>query len=480
MKTLNNTKRNGAFICSAVVAVFACLSASVSESYGQDVNSAYFIDNYTYSYRLNPAFTTKKSFIGGLLSNVNSGTNSNVGLSTFFYPYEGQLATFMHPAVDREEFLQKLKKKNRVNINISYNVASTGFWTKFKGKDIFQTFELNMRNNSSSKVPYNLFSFLKPAGEEDFFYDLSHISAYTQTYMEMASGTALKFGNLEVGGRVKFLLGTNRINLKIMEMYASLDGFQWSLSSYAELAAAGGGVKRRLKHGSLGDYDIVNLAKIKYRPLGFGGIGGAIDLGVRYQVNDYINVSAAINDLGAIIWRNKVKGLNSGETFLVQVDDIQLDDIGSLGDVIEGIINKVESVYEFHPGKKSFSTQSLPLNFNVGAEFKMPFYKKMSIGILGSFRDSHINRYNELRMSLNAAPLKWLSLSLNTSITTYGWEVGGMVNVYAKKFSAFIGTDSYYYHMTPHLVPVNNFNTHVVLGVNYLLSRNPWVKNQKR
>ena len=85
----------------ALLASVALLLASYSESHSQDLQSAYFIDNYTYSYRLNPAFTTKKSFIGGPISNVNAGTNSNVGLSTFFYPRDGKLATFMHPSVDR-------------------------------------------------------------------------------------------------------------------------------------------------------------------------------------------------------------------------------------------------------------------------------------------------------------------------------------------------------------------------------------------
>ena len=462
----------------AATLIWLCFSSS--EVSAQDLNSAYFIDNYTYSYRLNPAFTTKKNFVGGLLSNVNAGTYSNIGISTLFYPYEGQLATFMHKSVDKEEFLGKLKDKNRINVNASYNIASTGFWTNFKGKKIFQTFELNLRSNSAAKIPYNLFKFLKGGSEDDFFYDLSHVSAYTQTYLEAAAGTSTRFGNLEVGARAKFLVGTNKMYMNIKQMYASLDGFDWSFHSKAVMTGAGGGIKRRMKEGSMGGYEAVDFNGIKYRPLGLGGLGGAIDIGARYQVNEYINVSASINDLGVIFWRNRVVGYNDGSTWIVSVDDIALDDVGGLGDVIEGIIDKVESVYEFLPDKKNFTTQSLPINFNAGAEFKMPFYKKMSIGLLGSFRSSHLTRYNEFRISLNATPLKWLSLSLNTAYTTFGWQLGGMVNVYAKKFSAFLGTDSHYYHMTPQLLPVNEFNTHVVFGVNYLLTRNPWIKRSRQ
>ena len=87
---------------------------------------------------------------------------------------------------------------------------------------------------------------------------------------------------------------------------------------------------------------------------------------------------------------------------------------------------------------------------------------------------------DNINYEINAGQQIVVPIGSFSTITTYGWEFGGMVNVYAKKFSAFMGTDSYFYHMTPHLVPVNNFNTHVVFGVSYLLSRNPWVKRQKR
>ena len=217
---------------------------------------------------------------------------------------------------------------------------------------------------------------------------------------------------------------------------------------------------------------------IKWRPLGFGGVGGAIDLGVKYEINDYINVSASVNDLGFIVWKNKVNAINAGKTYIIQIDDIDSEE-GSILDVVNDVIDKFKSVYEFYPEKNNYSTQLLSINANLGAEFKMPFYRKMSVGILATTRNSHVNRYNEVRMSLNAAPLKWLSFSLSTAYTTFGWEVGGMVNVYAKKFSAYLGTDSYYFNMNSQFLPIHEANAHVVFGVNYLLTRNPFKRHRR-
>ena len=459
-----------------LAAVFVCALSPTIE--GQDLQSAYFIDNYTYSYRLNPAFTTKKNFIGGLISSVNAGSNSNVGVSTFFYRHDGELVTFMHKSVDKEEFLSRIHPINKLSVYENHNIASTGFWTSFKGKDIFQTFEINWRNNTVARLPYNLFSFLKGKEEDDFIYDLSNVSAFTQSYIELASGTAFKLGNLEVGARVKFLLGTNKIYMDVSKMYANLNGNEWAVKSTGTLTASGGGIHNRVEPGALGGYDRQDMDGINWSPVGLGGFGGAVDLGAKYEINEFINLSASLTDLGGILWKNKVNAYNDGETWILSTDDINLDAEGSIGHVLNSVVNKFKSMYEFIPRKKNWTTQGLTWSANLGAEFKMPFYKKMSVGLLGTWRNSSINRYTEARLSINTAPLKWLSFSINTAYTTYGWEIGGMVNVYAKKFSVFLGTDSYYYNMTPQLIPVYEANTQIVFGVNYLLTRNPFKRSR--
>ena len=51
-------------------------------------------------------------------------------------------------------------------------------------------------------------------------------------------------------------------------------------------------------------------------------------------------------------------------------------------------------------------------------------------------------------------------------------------NVYAKKFSAYLGTDSYYFNMNSQFLPIHEANAHVVFGVNYLLTRNPFKRRR--
>lgn len=443
------------------------LFSSLYSLFSQEIREGYFMDSYVYGYRLNPAFQTEKNFIGGILS-ISGGTQSNVGLSTFFYPHEGELVTFMHPSVSQEEFLSKIRDKNKINFNLKENILSYGFWKKFRGREFFNTLELNYINSTAARIPKGLFEFLKADAPEDFSYDLSNVKAFTNTYFELAYGSSLKMGKLSLGARAKFLVGMNAIRLNVSSMYAFLAADEWAMYSNAEFYAAGGGVKRRMKEAPVGGYDVCDLSYVKFRPFGFGGLGLGVDLGIKYEFNEYINVSAAIKDLGFIWWFNKACGESKDYKWIFSGEIIEeIEDFSNIKDVVNLLVDNVKSIYEFEPKKRCVKGKPLTYTANIGAEFKMPFYEKMSIGILGTQIYNHIVPFHEVRMSLNARPLDWLGLTVSTAYSTYGWEYGGMVNFYAKKFSVFLGTDNYYTHMTPQFVPVNQFNTHVALGFTY-------------
>ncbi len=459
-----------------IISLLLVLSASV-DLYSQDLQSAYFVDSYLYSYRLNPAFQPSKNFIGALAGNIHAGTHSNVGVSTFFYPDEdGHLKTFLHPSIEREEFLSKLQKTNRIMLNLNYNIASVGYWTEYYKRPAYQTFELNLRNNTSARLPYNLFSFLKNGSGKNFEYDLSNVYAYTNTFLEFASGTSIKFGNLQLGARGKLLIGLQKINLRVREMFAVLSGEFWNLHSTADVTAAGG-IKNKMQQGAWGYYEVIDLKNIKINSLGLGGVGAAIDLGFKYKINDFLNISGSLNDFGVIVWKNNVKGYNDGRSWIFSDSSIEFDGIGSIGTVVNNAINSIKSAYEFLPDNENkISYQSLSYTANLGVEFILPFYKKISLGVLGTFVSGRVFSYKEIRASLNVKPLKWFSASLSCATTSLGLEWGGMVNINLDRFSFFIGTDSYYYKMTRQFIPVDEFNTQIVVGFNYIIKKNPFAR----
>ena len=171
-------------IFSIMLLLSACLvyKAGAQEA----VNSGYFVESYNYRHNLNPAFASTRSYFAlPFIGNFGLTTQSNVGISTFLYPYNGQLTTFMNGAVSADEFLGKLGKNNKLGLDLSMPVFSVGSWGKKGG---FTTVGMSIKADMSFNMPYDLFDFMKnagakiltgceaedisvrkPAGEEQFF-----------------------------------------------------------------------------------------------------------------------------------------------------------------------------------------------------------------------------------------------------------------------------------------------------------------------
>jgi len=66
----------------AILAAF-CFS---SNAVAQNLESGFFLDNYTYTYRLNPALMPDNNFIAIGVGNVSAGIASKLGVGSFLYP----------------------------------------------------------------------------------------------------------------------------------------------------------------------------------------------------------------------------------------------------------------------------------------------------------------------------------------------------------------------------------------------------------
>ena len=64
----------------------ALLLSAVTAIAQQNLRTAYFLDGYTYKYKMNPALAPERSFISvPVLGNLSLGLESDLGLSNFLY-----------------------------------------------------------------------------------------------------------------------------------------------------------------------------------------------------------------------------------------------------------------------------------------------------------------------------------------------------------------------------------------------------------
>ena len=166
-----------------LTALLICFASGLS---AQDLETGYFLGGNPYAFRLNPAFQSERNIFSIALGQTGLGTWSNLGFSTLLYPdaSDGRLYTFMNDRVSTGEFLQKIKRNNRLDADIRVNLLTLGFWS---GESFF-TLDFNLRSLSALAVPYDVFSFWKEGAEsrnqfEHRFYKLVY-TVYGENYPE--------------------------------------------------------------------------------------------------------------------------------------------------------------------------------------------------------------------------------------------------------------------------------------------------------
>lgn len=485
------------FIIILLLSVFMGYQAAAQDA----VNSGYFVENYTYRHQLNPAFASSRSYFAiPVVGNLNFTTQSNLGISTFLYPYNGQLTTFMNGAVSADEFLGKLGKNNKFGVNVSAPVFSVGRWGKKGG---FTTVEMSIKANAAFNLPYDMFDFMKNAGAKQS-YDISNFGARTDAYAEIALGHAHKITDrLNIGAKIKFLVGLASVNARIDDMNINMTEEQWSINATGSLDASVPMLKVKTK-GETGtaadpsqnneiDFDSIkdgmefDSVSDLFSALTSGlGYGAALDLGATYEFDsgllEGLNLSAAVLDLGFMSWGNTTTAAASPDPWTFEgFDDIALkenENGNSLNDKISSLGDDFKDMLKFNKtGDGRRKSNMLACTINIGAEYEMPFYRRLSVGFLSSTRIQGPYSHSEGRFSLNIEPTKWFGLSTSYGISTYGSTWGAIVNFSFPGLGLFIGTDSIPTQLTAPLegigigIPCNNLNLNVNFGLTFNISK---------
>ena len=374
------------FLFTILVSMLAAASALAQQSM---LRSAYFLSGYNGRGDLNPAFSAERNYfslpsLGGTALSVQS----NMGVSTFLYPLDGQLTTFMNSNVSPDDFLSKLKNNNRLGVNVGMSVFSLGIW----GRKSFFTFGIRQRVNAGLNVPYSLFDFMKNAGKSQY-YDISDVAVNADAYMEYSFGWSRQFADkINVGARVKFLLGEGRAEARIDKMHVQMTEDRWSVTSSGTLTAACGllDVKTKGETGaeidSPEDVDLLDefdFKEVNGSNIGsvIGGYGAAIDLGAELELIPGLRLSLAVNDLGGILWNSVTEAKTRKDSWSFEgFDDISFNEgegkENSLSEQFKALGDDFQDLAKFYRTAKDASKfKMLTMTLNFGAEYVMPFYQ---------------------------------------------------------------------------------------------------------
>lgn len=453
----------------------AAMMCAATGASAQALNSGYFTDGYLFKHQLNPALESDKSYFSiPVLGNMNFGVMGNVGLANFIYPTsDNRLTTFMNSSVSADDFLGGLRNINKMSLNLNTSIISMGF----RGWGGFNTLDIGLRSSSSIYIPKDFFEFMKVGqSAETPVYDLGSMGMSTSNYVEVAFGHSRQITKkLRVGAKFKVLLGGMYANFNLSNTKITLSEDKWEVMANGEMNIAMAGLNVPTKQESGADYNegegtLVDLDNIEMGTPGLGGFGLALDLGATYEVMDHLTVSAAIKDLGFMGWSNNTYASTNNEAWTFEgFKDLSMneDDGNSLDDQLEALTDDFEDYANLHRRSTGGKlNRALAATLNIGAEYELPMYDKLSFGFLSSTRINGKYSWSEGRFSANISPLSWFEAGINYGVTSYGSTMGWIVNFHPKVLSLFVGMDYIVGKVSKQYIPLNNMNMNLNFGLN--------------
>lgn len=435
------------------LAATLCGSAPLSAQFTQEV---FMLESTNLGYKFNPALASYRDFVGSV--SFSGNLVNSLGARAFLYPTgDGKLVTALHPSITAERFLSQLRDNNHFNGSANFGLFSYGFK---KGKS-FHTIEVNLRAKAMTSVPKSVFEMAK-LGSSHSPFDFAPIRANMYLFGELAYGYTRKLGDfVTVGARAKLLKGFLGADLNLSQFDVVMDGDAYT-TTYS------------------GTLDMTTNA-IRFLPVekkdpgkqntrgSFNSIGVAADLGVVIKPFEGLMVSLSVLDLGGIMWRYKNAGTTSGSQSFSGLN-LEYEDLNG-EDILANLNDKLNEFYatmDFQRVKNRKVFDSLPLTFNAGVRYTLPFYNNMSVGLTGTIISTWPMSYRDIRFGVTERCTDWLEITANAGRDNFGMVYGFAAVARASRFRFSAGSQGNFARQVPEtIIPVKPAGRSLNLGVTY-------------
>lgn len=460
------------------------LSGSVS---AQNLNSAYFLDGYANGHELNPAkdYDRKSYFSMPFFGNLNVGLRGNLGLKDLIMKHPNdpnKLVTFMHPDLSVDEALKGIKDNNKFVQDMRFDLLSFGFHSKHA----YQTFNLTVRENLGLNVPGDMFRMVRELKNQN--YDFSNIGFRADAWAEMAWGYSRDVNKaIRVGGKLKLLMGAGYADMKLNSLKLDLQNpNEWTVEADANAEVGVKGFtwgetetkEYNVQKPGHTTYQQINLDNVDVDGGGLAGMGMAVDLGAEWDLGQQdwvegLKVSASVLDLGFIKYNNVATAHNRGDVFKFNgFNDIKIKDGEgvSMDDQLDDLGDRFSDLVSLQDGGTISKTRNIGATMNIGVEYQLPQYDRLSFGALSTVHFGGVYKWNEERISATISPVNWLEGSANFVFGTFGTGMGWVVNLHPKGFGLFMGGDYILGKVSKQGIPLHS-RANISMGINFPLGK---------
>jgi hypothetical protein len=404
----------------------------------------------------NPAFIPDQKLYVGIP--VLSGIQSSYA-NPFSYNDVLERDSYDSITFKVDNFLTKIATNEQFRLYSNIEILSLG--TQISKGKFFVGISIRERLCQDITIPENLGNFLwygnaapQMFGKYTNIAPSVNFTAFDE-WGASFSGYAMK-GKMSWGARLKYFSG--RINAtttkSTFEVYTDTSDFQIYMKSDVELKTSG-------------IHDIEHYLDQRVSSLVFPGNNGfGLDLGLTYQVNKNIAVSASVLDIGYITWKSNTMTLvshNPGAEF--SFNGLTLKDftdmIGNLNTFGQKISDSILTLVDIDTVYDQKYTAWLPVRYNVGGSYSLNENHRFNLLLNGISWAGHF--HPAMSISYNYTLPHWLGLMVSYNLFNKQYtNIGAGLSINAGPIQLYAITDN-----LPAIIAYKGSNNYSVqVGIN--------------
>lgn len=410
--------------------IFTALLAHVAMA--QMPMSLYYMENIPQTATLNVAHQPRCNGYVALPGGTSFQLETNLILKELLQEKNGKWYTPIEQEFNYSDINKRFKKGLRLRPEANVTLLGIG-WRSGNG---YWTISINERLQANIGLPNAIFDLLDDGLADGSILNFTHLRTNVKAFHEISAGYSHHITEqITIGGRFKYLSGIGAVKTDISKFQITTSRDQWQVEFDGDIHASvpvlaiyekedGTAKLDSIETEDLKTKDIVNLLiPFVHNP------GAAIDLGFDYKINDNFSISAAVNDLGLIVWTNKLNSIHAKGSY--KFDGLKLD-LNNLKDVdyeeaFDEIRDSVENCMSPKLNTKSFTTMLNPSIYISGAYTPNHY---LTIGLLSRTTILNNTATQDFDLSVNVNPYKCFSLMTGLDFNVkghlaanFGWSV---------------------------------------------------------
>lgn len=402
-----------------LVSLIYFLFISENQSFAQDGNTIYFMQNIPQSSFSNPALMPNCKFYLGLPG--ISSLQFNLDNSGFSYNDVFTRRADDSLIIDKDKLLGALSDKNKLSYDMSEQIFAMGF----RAKRSYFSLSVNSKISANFNYTKDFMTFLLK-GNAEFIgkdIDLSGSKLEANTYSEIALGYAREFGKkFTFGMRVKYLVGAVNVYTERSDIKIYTDPNTYDIRATSDVL-----IHSSSPFDSLKSFD-EQAKNIKWKNM-MDNNGFAFDFGGEFRLNKRWAFGASLIDLGSINWKSDLRDYrtkNPNQSFTFSGLDINEAFKGGELDqtVIDNLIDSLKETIGIEEYKGVSYRAPLKTKLYLSAFFALNSKNRFGFLMRNEFANQDVNTMFSVSYNTNIGRNLAITLS-NTFVSGNMFNPGG-------------------------------------------------------